>query len=80
MNPNPLVVWKRVVESEFVLGFDHRFHSEVSEQDSTQTGDALPKEALDYQAVAQQVQRRQEEESSAGAPCSHGIAETHLEI
>ena len=61
-------------------GLDHRFHSEVCEQDSTHTGDALPKEALDYQAVAQQVQRRQEEESSAGAPCSHGIAETHLEI
>ena len=37
-------------------GLDHRFHSEVCEQDSTHTGDALPKEALDYQAVAQQVQ------------------------
>ena len=33
-------------------GFDHRFHSEVCEQDSTHSGDALPKEALDYQAVA----------------------------
>ena len=61
-------------------GLDHRFHSEVCEQDSTHTGDALPKEALDYQAAAQQVQRRQEEESSPGARCPHGIAEkTHLE-
>ena len=33
-------------------GLDHRFHSEVCEQDSTHSGDALPKEALDYQAVA----------------------------
>ena len=61
-------------------GLDHRWHSEVCEQDSTHTGDALPKEALDYQAAAQQVERRREEESSPGARCLHDIAEkTHPE-
>ena len=62
-------------------GLDHRWHSEVCEQDSTNTGDALPKEALDYQAAAHQVERRREEESSPGARCLHDIAEkTHRRL
>ncbi len=61
-------------------GLDHRWHSEVCEQDSTHTGDALPKDALDYPAAAQRLQRRQEEESSPGARCLIGVAEkTHPE-
>ena len=56
-------------------GFDHRFHSGVCEQDSTHTGDGLPKEALDSEAGAQ-VQRRQAAESSAGVRYPHGIAQT----
>ena len=71
MNPNPLVVWNLETGCGVRVrpGFDHRFHSEVCEQDSTHTGDALQKEALDYQA----------ERLPSKARCPHGIAETHLE-